>query len=171
MHHFIYSSVNTSSSRSAKLNIKCIRFYYLCVCDHIEMLMEFSQGVDFNRLLGSRLVGAAEVKQHHVKCSDGIKIWQHTSFLRRLLGSLCRREQTHLVLLKANLHFLLVLACFNPYSFVIFPDMDMVKHKGKRYGSCNIKCLKVFFTAGMIGKLSFVRKNNVVLDKNIFLLY
>lgn len=94
LHHFICTNVNTNSSRSAKLNIKCIRFYYLCVCDHIEMLMEFLQGTNFHWLLGSRLVGAAEVRQHHVKCSDGIKIWQHTSFLSRLLGSLCRREQT-----------------------------------------------------------------------------
>lgn len=49
--------------------------------------------------------------------------------------------------------------------------MDVVKHKGKRYGSCDIKCYKVFLTARIIGKLSFVRKENVVLEKNICLFY
>lgn len=120
LHHFICSNVNTNSSRSAKLNITCMRFYYLCVCDHIELLTEFLQGTNFHRLLGSRLVGAAEVRQHHVKCSNGIKIWQHFFSLQALRQSLQTGTDCHLVLLKANLQFLLVLACFSLYTVLSF---------------------------------------------------
>jgi len=47
----------------------------------------------------------------------------------------------------------------------------MVKHKGKRYGSCNIKYKKVFLSAGITGRLFFFRKRNVVLQTNLFLVY